>query len=65
VQCCLVVSVVMGMKFFFAALGKWVQILVLLWCTRTLGTVPGWSDLFGGYPDEGTASVSLLEVCSQ
>jgi hypothetical protein len=53
------------MKFFFAALGKWVQILVLLWCTRTLGTVPGWSDLFGGYPDEGTASVSLLEVCSQ
>jgi sodium-dependent dicarboxylate transporter 2/3/5 len=33
--------------------------LVLLWCTRTLGNYPGWSNLFDGYPNEGTVSIVM------
>ncbi|CAK9857695.1 unnamed protein product [Sphagnum jensenii] len=34
-------------------------VLVLLWCTRTLGNYPGWSNLFDGYPNEGTVSIVM------
>jgi hypothetical protein len=37
----------------------WMQVLVVLWCTRTLGDYPGWSAFFGGLPNEGTVSVSF------
>jgi hypothetical protein len=34
-------------------------VLVVLWCTRTVGDYPGWSAFFGGLPNEGTVSVSF------
>ena len=43
--------------FTMACIVRWEQILVILWCTRTLGDYPGWSDLLGGYPNEGTVAV--------
>ena len=33
---------------------------MILWCTRTLGDYPGWSDLLGGYPNEGTVAVRCI-----
>ncbi|CAK9253652.1 unnamed protein product, partial [Sphagnum jensenii] len=37
-------------------------VLVVLWCTRTLGDYPGWSSFFGGLPNEGTVSVMMAII---
>ncbi|CAM6039241.1 unnamed protein product [Sphagnum compactum] len=37
-------------------------VLVVLWCTRTLGDYPGWSAFFGGLPNEGTVSVMMAII---
>ncbi|CAM6023037.1 unnamed protein product [Sphagnum balticum] len=34
-------------------------VLVVLWCTKTLGNYPGWGAFFNGLPGEGTVSVMM------
>eukprot|EP00249_Psilotum_nudum_P008955 c21614_g1_i1 orf=233-1966(+) len=39
------------------------SLLIILWMTRTIGNgIPGWSNLFHGYPGDGTVSVLMATL---